>query len=394
MFTLNLQNKSLDLGLAKFIRGIKAHFESYSKQAYSKARRNYSYRLYKDLNSSLIEEYYTRGEYKKFKGYRLLAVDGSKLRLPNSPEIVEEFGRANKCGQNTPISMSSVSYDVMNEIVVHAELSKSNSNERELLKRHIEKEIESGCDIWIMDRGYPSLYLMAYFERHSKYYIMRVSETNFIKEVSNFAKAISDDSELVVDLESRLKKPKHKDLIEFINLGIKALRIRALKIKLDNGSIEYLITNIMQEAEFTAEDFKQIYKLRWNEEVYFNIQKNIVEIENFSGKTIETIKQDYFAKVFMLNIASLVAEDAQAIIDNETKTKKLKYEKYKVNKSLLIGMVDNLFIDLCNSRKFTSAYNYLVNFAARNKIPVIHGRYFLRKKKFGNKAFLFKRKVL
>ena len=36
----------------------------------------------------------------------------------------------------------------------------------------------------------------------------------------------------------------------------------------------------------------------------------------------------------------------------------------------------------------------LVNFAARNKIPVIPDRSFLRKKMIGNKAFLFKRKVL
>jgi hypothetical protein len=30
-------------------------------------------------------------------------------------------------------------------------------------------------------------------------------------------------------------------------------------------------------------DLKELYHLRWGEETYFNFQKNVLEIENFSG---------------------------------------------------------------------------------------------------------------
>ena len=137
---MNLQSKSLGVEIGRMLKGIGSKFQTYSKQAYSKARHKYKHGLYIELNSDLTRGYYSDDNYKKYKGYRLIAVDGSKIRLPNNAEITAEFGKIENKGKSIPMSLSSVSYDVLNEIVLDAKLEKCKGNERELIKEHIEKK--------------------------------------------------------------------------------------------------------------------------------------------------------------------------------------------------------------------------------------------------------------
>ena len=118
-----------------------------------------------------------------------------------------------------------------------------------------------------------------------------------------------------------------------------------MKLKLSKGITEYLITSLHSEKAFTPEDFNEIYNLRWNEEVHFDFQKNVMEVENFSGKTVETVKQDYFSRILVGNLHSLIVSEAQGEIDEETKKNpELKYEKYRVNKSISFGLMkESLF---------------------------------------------------
>lgn len=47
---------------------------------------------YIDINDDLLERKYTEHELKKFKGYFLVAHDGSIFDLPNYPTIRKDFG--------------------------------------------------------------------------------------------------------------------------------------------------------------------------------------------------------------------------------------------------------------------------------------------------------------
>lgn len=70
-----------------------------SKQAFSKARYKICHTGFKELlELSIKTAYQDEPEYGTWRGYRLIAADGSGIRLPSSEEIVSEFGRFKQNG--------------------------------------------------------------------------------------------------------------------------------------------------------------------------------------------------------------------------------------------------------------------------------------------------------
>lgn len=72
-----------------------------SKQAFSKARYKLAHTGFKELlEDSLRIAYQKDPSYGIWQGYRLIAVDGSSMRLPLSQEIIAKFGRFKPNGTN------------------------------------------------------------------------------------------------------------------------------------------------------------------------------------------------------------------------------------------------------------------------------------------------------
>jgi len=153
------------------------------------------------------------------------------------------------------------------------------------------------------------------------------------------------------------------------------------------------------DSTFTPQVLRmiQIYHLRWNEETYFNFQKNVLEIENFSGKTPETIRQDYFARVLSSNLSSLMIEEAQEEVDNETHVSEdRKYQKYAINRTVAIGILKDEMIEMLFAPRdrVDNKYHTLLAAIKKHIVPEILGRSFERKEKIPNKSFLKRRKAL
>jgi len=67
--------------------------EPVSASAYSQARYKLKHTAFIELNQvSIVETVYSDDQYIKFWGFRLLAVDGSKIALPDNQELRDEFG--------------------------------------------------------------------------------------------------------------------------------------------------------------------------------------------------------------------------------------------------------------------------------------------------------------
>ncbi len=71
-----------------------------------------------------------------------------------------------------------------------------------------------------------------------------------------------------------------------------------------------LLSNIFDD-DFTPEDFKELYHLRWGIETKYDDVKNKLKSESFSGTGPLAIRQDFFATMFLNNLASImIAENA------------------------------------------------------------------------------------
>lgn len=350
---------------------------------------------YIELNEDLVKEYYSDNEYKQYKGYRLLAIDGSRIQLPNYTANINEFGLAVNKGKTSPMATNSTAYDVLNHIAVNTYLDMYSASERTLAEKHLEKirELTPAIkDITLVDRGYPSLYLFTKMINMGYEFVARCNDKGFLEEVKEFAKSDDTDSLIQIDLHSGNRQ--NYATVKRIESSQNTLTLRVVKIKLSTGTTEYLITSLLDKETFTIEDLKELYHLRWGEETYFNFQKNVLEIENFSGKNPESVRQDYFARVLSSNLSSLLIEDAQDEV-NKKEDQEKKYE-YQINKSVAYGIMKDEVIEMLLAPESTweTIYNKLVNTIKRFTVPRIPDRHFERKPRPMNKFFLKKRKVI
>ena len=98
-----------------------------------------------------------------------------------------------------------------------------------------------------------------------------------------------------------------------------------MRVDLRN-EVEVLITNLMDSSLYEAGVFKSLYHLRWGIEENYKRLKQGLEIENFSGKSALSVKQDFYAKIVAMNLTALMAMAAEKAIVKNTQHRKLNYQ--------------------------------------------------------------------
>ena len=89
------------------------------------------------------------------------------------------------------------------------------------------------------------------------------------------------------------------------------LAVRFITVRLDTGELEVLATSLLDETAYPTEAFPELYHMRWGIETYYGQLKGRLDLENWSGKTEEAVRQDFQAMVFLCNLESVVAPAAQ-----------------------------------------------------------------------------------
>lgn len=319
-FICSTLRKSLSSEINNFIEEHSyLEFPNISKQAFSKARQNISKEAFKELCRVFVDSFYDSNLYlKKWRGFNVFAVDGTTIQVPDTSENIEYFGVVkNQSTTKTALASASALYDVLNDVVIDSIITQYKTSEKEMAKQHINSINSSKLldnSIVIFDRGYPSYEMFNFLEAEGLFFLMRVS--------SSFTKTSAINS---------------NDGTLNYKFGVELKKVRVIKIKLSDGSIEVLLTNIFDEA-ITPTLFKELYFLRWGVESKFKELKSSIEIEEFSGTKPIAIEQDFYASIYLSMIASLIKKDADAAIANDNQHKNLKSE-YQANRNFILSEV-------------------------------------------------------
>ncbi|MFR1927951.1 MAG: IS4 family transposase [Clostridium paraputrificum] len=302
------------------------NFPNITKQAFSKARQNISPEAFNELCRLFVEKFYSlKKNLNTWNGFNILAIDGTSLQVPDTEECGEYFGlSSNQNKTRTAVATASALYDVLNDIIVDARITKYKTSERYIAKQHIEvlvNRIPSKNSIVIFDRGYPSYDMFDHLNDKGLLFLMRVS-TSF-KLVQSID---SDDSILEYKLKGEIKK------------------VRVLRIKLSEDVTEVLVTNIYDE-KITTIEFKELYFLRWGVESKYKELKSSIKIEEFSGTKPIAIEQDFYTSIYLSMISGLIKKDADASIANANKDKSLN-STYQSNRNFILGQVFKRIIKL------------------------------------------------
>jgi hypothetical protein len=384
---------------------------SYSKSAYTQARAKISHELFIDMNNQIVKDYYKdKDGIKLYKNFRIFAIDGSTLQLPDVEPIVNEkmdttlkdyYGSAkNQYGEYATTARISMLEDTENNIIYHSLIDKYSSSERDMAMEHIAHLIESKKenttiynDLIIFDRGYPSYALITYMNYHKIDYLIRMP-INLFNEIEEFRQSKLEDSIINLTLTKdniyRLKKQYPKKIGKITeNMAIgDIIQVRAIKVKLPNNEIEILITSLTDKREFKTKIFKNLYFKRWGIEEKYKSIKSLAQVENLTGITDLAIKQDFFATIVMSNICNLMINVTEEEKINEYNEKKIRKYKYKINRNYTWGTLKDEFIFLIVSNGDLDAFfEKTMKKISKNLIPIKPNRSFSRQKKMYKHKF-------
>lgn len=368
--TLNFNNRSQQTEIDALYEILDAGMPV-SKQAYSQARQHIKPQAFKELYEDTVKGYLEPKDFALYQGYMPIAIDGSTVAIDNLPELIEYFG----CGGPKASSCTgriSIACDVLRGVILDAGMEPYSVGEHALAREHLEvlSKMELPNPLCIFDRGYASNKLLAQMHEDNFKFLMRTRSTWNMVIAGN---------------------TKSGDWAS-LNFEGKDYPVRVIKVMLPTGEREVLFTNV---ADLHPDDFKALYFLRWPVETKYDVVKNKLKLENFTGKTVASLLQDFWATMTLANLVAFAKIEADEKIQLAIQGKNLKHS-YQANTNLLIGALKDkliLMLTLDDPLERQAIFDYIIcRIVQHGKIPIRRGISSHRTSKRQNKKFNFNSK--
>jgi len=269
------------------------------------------------------------------------------------------------------MGMASVFYDVLNKIVIDSGIHPRRTSERQSAEDHL--QFSNINDLVLFDRGYVAFWLYAYLLEQNISFCMR-AKTNQSLLIKDFIK--SGKRESIVTFYANKTSIK---TCEEKGLSTKPIRLRLVRVDLPN-EVEVLVTSLMDQELYDYSIFKSLYHLRWGIEENYKRLKQWVEIENFSGKSALSVKQDFYAKIVASNLTTLMEIQAQELVDKRTRYLK---RRYQINYAQALSKMKHRIVSLIinKSGDVVALIKQTVEYLSRTIEAVRGGRSYPRKLK-------------
>jgi hypothetical protein len=201
----------------------------------------------------------------------------------------------------------SVVYDLLNRVGLDGRLEKSSIGESTLALTQLICA-ERG-DVVINDRGYTSYRYLACLRQLGLHFVARCSSGSFAVVQELFRKNRAGRSVVV-----KLWAPRD-ERTELTRLGLPLeLKVRFISIRLPTGELEVLATSLLDEKRYPTGDFMALYHRRWNHETFYGVMKGRLDLENFSGRTPEAVRQDFHSTLLLCNLESVLTASTDAAL--------------------------------------------------------------------------------
>lgn len=337
--------------------------------AFSMARYKLKIDLFRDLNKWMYDFIDTLPK-RTWKGYSLVAGDGTTVGIPANKHTIGHFGvnKDTKTGGKTVLADACMLYDVLGNHVLGAKIAPFGNNEKGILAELLD-ETKPSKTIVILDRGFSCFYVAKMLQHMGLDFCIRL-KTNGLLFAKRILESPSEDFLLdwVPTDGERLTAQKK-------GYGSEPIRVRATKVVLPSGEIEVLVTSLLDTEKFTAKDIEELYRLRWHIEEGYKKLKPKMKLEQFGCKKPDGIYQEFYSHIFMMNLTTLIGNQAQETISEKTQKRR---HRYKYNWTNAYKFVKDSWITLYQSADIENVIDDVIAKIVNSKIAVVPDRSFIR----------------
>lgn len=313
---------SMDAG--SIHRELLRFFQFSSKTPSSAALIQQRRKLKIDAFDTVLHKFNSAFPTKTYKGFHLLACDGSTVSLPLDEKDENKSYSYFKSGhwnhESYQMQLNAL-YDLLGNRYMDMYMEpRRGHDERRALSKMIERNHFPENSILIADRGYEGFALIAQIEQSGRYYLIRAKDNKAGGMIKGFPlpkEGIYDRTmtytytyrqgkEILANPE-KYKRVHYKPSKYFLNpeRPFYEMTIRFIKIKLPSGEYECLITNLPGD-KFSTEEIQKLYNMRWGIETSFRTLKYSVGLLYFHSKKVEFIEQEIWSKLIMYNFFATI----------------------------------------------------------------------------------------
>ena len=350
VFLLQKTVRSVQLHLHEFFDRLGQSWQPVTASAWSQARLKLRHTAFIELNQrAILEPVYAPSSafaVRRWRGHRLLGIDSSLLHLPKQEEIGKEFGwvvcqnQAGPCGRYAQGRLS-VLTDVLNRLALQTLLVGWETGERALAVEHL--GVLEPKDLALLDRGFASYELFARFIARQRGFVCRCAQSSFGAVNRLFAQNQAGRS-VIVEL-----RPPNGTVGEIRAAGLpERITVRLVTVRLRTGELEVLATNLLDEQVYETQIFEELYYYRWGIETYYGLLKGRLDLENFTGRSVEAVRQDVYATIFLSNLESVLTQPTQGQM---TQGAAQRQHAYQVNRAVSFHALKSHIIALLLSQE-------------------------------------------
>jgi len=277
--------------------------------AFTRSRQKIPLELFQGLFDQVVEQVTDQAAQfgaHRWNGFRVFAIDGTKKNLPHSAELVEHFGVPE--GAHFPQTLVCALYDVLAKIPCDVIWGPYRASERALAKElcgDLGPE-----DLLLMDRGFPSFEILDDLSEKKINFLVRLPKTGMFREVGEFLATGGVDGVVTI-------APSPKLVSERLAAGLAApppLSLRVVKLAAPGATSEpaVFITTLHNGERFPPQVLSDLYHLRWEEEEFYKLIKELLAAENIRGKSCLLVHQELIAMYLYCVLARMLTFEAAA----------------------------------------------------------------------------------
>lgn len=286
---------------------------------------------------------------KLYKGYRVLAVDGTVVNMARNPQS-ESFVKH----RGTPKGYNQLHvnplYDVLNKTYVDCMIQpQPKQDEIGALAFMLVWNNFPEKTLIVADRGYESYNIFAHLlETPNVDFLIRVKQNHSsMREIKKlpFMELDTDVSFTITTTQTNVdkengyilvQKKKGRTYNEQSKFGSwdfpspYPMRFRVVRFQLNTGEYETLVTSLPRS--FTLAEIRELYHARWGIETAFRELKYGVGLVNLHGKKDEFVMQEIYAAMIMSNFCNRIT--GQVVLEKKAGNMYV----YNVDQSMAIDL--------------------------------------------------------
>lgn len=290
-----------DGGCQEVVRKLQAYtamtskpLPSSSTAAYCQARQKLELSSLETILQHTSDQLQASGDTARLNGRRVVVVDGMGLSMPDTPANQEAWPQQSqqKPGCGFPQAAICACFCLQSGALLSYRVGNKKSHELPMLRQQW-STFKRG-DIFLGDKGFCSYYDVSSFKDRGVDSIITLARRHPISETESI-KVLGKNDRLI-----HWKKPVRSKASSYSQEDWEALPatllLRQIKVTVDQPGFRvcsyYLITTLLDPAQYPASELADLYRQRWDVELFFRDIKTTLGMDILRCKTPDMIRKE------------------------------------------------------------------------------------------------------